>query len=115
MAAAVRWTPVKIGFHRRGSRILANRPDRDLDPLPTSVAAPSIGHAQTFKVEKFDIKGQGGTDYVAVEAATGRGFNFARQPHDSGRRRHRQGTSGVSFPWWETLAQKFYQRGFAFA
>jgi hypothetical protein len=77
MAAAVRWTPVKIGFHRRGSRILANRPDRDLDPLPTSVAAPSIGHAQTFKVEKFDIKGQGGTDYVAVEAATGRGFNFA--------------------------------------
>jgi hypothetical protein len=24
--------------------------------------------AQTFKVEKFDIKGDGGTDYVAVEA-----------------------------------------------
>src|SRR5215470_6325900 len=31
-------------------------------------------HAQTFKVEKFDIKGDGGTDYVAVEAATGRVF-----------------------------------------
>src|SRR5207245_6979727 len=30
--------------------------------------------AQTFKVEKFDIKGEGGTDYVAVEAATGRVF-----------------------------------------
>jgi DNA-binding beta-propeller fold protein YncE len=28
----------------------------------------------TFKVEKFDIKGDGGTDYVAVEAATGRVF-----------------------------------------
>jgi DNA-binding beta-propeller fold protein YncE len=30
--------------------------------------------AQTFKVEKFDIKGEGGTDYVAVEATTGRVF-----------------------------------------
>src|SRR5437879_905708 len=40
----------------------------------SSLGAPSIGHAQTFKVEKFDIKGDGGTDYVAVEAATGRVF-----------------------------------------
>src|SRR5580692_4350401 len=39
-----------------------------------SLAAPTIGRAQTFKVEKFDIKGDGGTDYVAVEAATGRVF-----------------------------------------
>ena len=39
-----------------------------------SLVAPSIGHAQTFKVEKFDIKGEGGTDYVAVEEATGRVF-----------------------------------------
>src|SRR5438309_11280503 len=38
------------------------------------LAAPGVGHAQTFKVEKFDIKGEGGTDYVAVEAATGRVF-----------------------------------------
>jgi len=38
------------------------------------VAASSVGRAQTFKVEKFDIKGDGGTDYVAVEAATGRVF-----------------------------------------
>jgi hypothetical protein len=34
----------------------------------------STGRAQTFKVEKFDIKGDGGTDYVTVEAATGRVF-----------------------------------------
>src|ERR1700682_6789603 len=40
----------------------------------SSVAAPCIGHAQTFKVEKYDIKADGGTDYVAVEAATGRVF-----------------------------------------
>jgi DNA-binding beta-propeller fold protein YncE len=40
----------------------------------TILVAPCIGHAQTFKVEKFDIKGEGGTDYVAVEAATGRVF-----------------------------------------
>ncbi len=38
------------------------------------LAAPRIGPAQTFKVEKFDIKGDGGTDYVAVEGATGRVF-----------------------------------------
>jgi DNA-binding beta-propeller fold protein YncE len=37
-------------------------------------AVPGIGQAQTFKVEKFDIKGEGGTDYVAVEEATGRVF-----------------------------------------
>lgn len=36
--------------------------------------APSLGQAQTFKVEKFDIKGDGGTDYVSVESATGRVF-----------------------------------------
>src|SRR5258707_10366125 len=42
--------------------------------LTSSLAAPSIGHAQTFKVEKFDIKGDGGTDYVAVESATGHVF-----------------------------------------
>src|SRR5882724_10766481 len=40
----------------------------------TSFLTPNIGHAQTFKVEKFDIKADGGTDYVAVDAATGRVF-----------------------------------------
>src|SRR5438046_640650 len=39
-----------------------------------SLAAPSVSHAQTFKVQRFDIKGEGGTDYVAVEEATGRVF-----------------------------------------
>src|SRR5580700_7470483 len=39
-----------------------------------SLAAPRAGYAQTFKVEKFDIKGDGGTDYIAAEAATGRVF-----------------------------------------
>jgi DNA-binding beta-propeller fold protein YncE len=45
-----------------------------------SLAAPAAGHAQTFTVEKFDIKGDGGTDYVAVESATGRVF-VARATH----------------------------------
>ena len=40
----------------------------------SSLFTPIVGHAQTFKMEKFDIKGDGGTDYVAVEAATGRVF-----------------------------------------
>ena len=39
-----------------------------------TVAAPRVGYAQAFKVDKFDIKGDGGTDYIAVEAATGRVF-----------------------------------------
>ena len=45
-----------------------------------SLAAPTASHAQTFKVEKFDIKGEGGTDYVAVEEATGRVF-VSRSTH----------------------------------
>jgi len=40
----------------------------------TSLVAAGVGHAQTFKVEKFDIKGEGGTDYVTAEAGTGRVF-----------------------------------------
>jgi len=39
-----------------------------------TLATGAVGKAQTFKVEKFDIKGDGGTDYVSVEAATGRVF-----------------------------------------
>jgi DNA-binding beta-propeller fold protein YncE len=42
--------------------------------LCVSVASSGVGQAQSFKVEKFDIKGDGGTDYVTVEAATGRVF-----------------------------------------
>src|SRR6185503_16190707 len=39
-----------------------------------ALAAPAAADAQSFKVEKFDIKGDGGTDYVAVEPTTGRVF-----------------------------------------
>jgi DNA-binding beta-propeller fold protein YncE len=45
-----------------------------------TLAAPAVSDAQTFKVEKFDIKGDGGTDYVAVESATGRVF-VSRSTH----------------------------------
>jgi len=44
------------------------------------LAAPSVAPAQSFKVQKFDIKGDGGTDYVAVEPATGRVF-ISRATH----------------------------------
>ena len=44
------------------------------------LAASSIGLAENFKVEKFDIKGDGGTDYVTVESATGRVF-VSRSTH----------------------------------
>jgi DNA-binding beta-propeller fold protein YncE len=39
----------------------------------TCLVAPAAA-AQTFAVQKFDIRGDGGTDYVSVEAATGRVF-----------------------------------------
>ncbi len=45
-----------------------------------SIVLPHVGQAQTFKVEKFDIKGDGGTDYVTVDAATGRVF-VSRSTH----------------------------------
>src|SRR5258705_11692812 len=37
-------------------------------------AASAAAQAPAFKVEKFDIKGDGGTDYVTADAATGRVF-----------------------------------------
>jgi DNA-binding beta-propeller fold protein YncE len=46
----------------------------------SSLAAPSIVYGQTFKVDKFDIKGDGGTDYLTVESATGRVF-VSRSSH----------------------------------
>lgn len=45
-----------------------------------TLATPGVGRAQTFNVEQFDIKGDGGTDYVTVEAATGRVF-VSRSSH----------------------------------
>jgi DNA-binding beta-propeller fold protein YncE len=48
--------------------------------LGVGLVAPGVGDAQTFKVEKFDIKGEGGTDYVAAEAGTGRVF-VSRSDH----------------------------------
>jgi DNA-binding beta-propeller fold protein YncE len=42
--------------------------------LALASATIAVGRAQAFKVDKYDIKGDGGTDYVAVEAATGRVF-----------------------------------------
>jgi YVTN family beta-propeller protein len=49
--------------------------------LSTSMlAASGVAHAQTFSVQKFDIKGEGGTDYVTVEPATGRVF-VSRSTH----------------------------------
>jgi DNA-binding beta-propeller fold protein YncE len=44
------------------------------------LATTLVARAQTFTVQKFDIKGDGGTDYVTVEAATGRVF-VSRSTH----------------------------------
>ena len=39
-----------------------------------SLAASSIGSAQSFQVDKWNIGGDGGTDYLTAEAGTGRIF-----------------------------------------
>jgi len=44
------------------------------------LVAPAPAQAQTYKMEKVDIKGDGGTDYVSVDAATGRVF-VSRSTH----------------------------------
>jgi DNA-binding beta-propeller fold protein YncE len=40
----------------------------------TFTAAPSVTHAQNFTVQKYNIGGEGGTDYVTAEPGTGRVF-----------------------------------------
>jgi len=42
--------------------------------VATGLGVVIDGQAPAFKVQKYDIKGDGGTDYVAVEAATGHVF-----------------------------------------
>src|SRR2546425_238159 len=42
--------------------------------MAVALFAPSVGHAQTFKVAKFNIGGDGGTDYLTAEPGTGRVF-----------------------------------------
>src|SRR6476469_7721476 len=36
------------------------------------LALPAAASAQTYKVDKFDIGGPGGTDYLSADPATGR-------------------------------------------
>jgi DNA-binding beta-propeller fold protein YncE len=42
--------------------------------LAGSMICVVVGLAQTFNVKKFDIKGEGGTDYLTAEAGSGRVF-----------------------------------------
>jgi hypothetical protein len=39
-----------------------------------ALASPRAGHTQTFKVQKFNVGGDGGTDYLTAEPGTGRVF-----------------------------------------
>src|ERR1700682_4998776 len=42
--------------------------------LATALVSPTAARAQTFKVEKWNIGGEGGTDYLTAEPGTGRVF-----------------------------------------
>jgi DNA-binding beta-propeller fold protein YncE len=59
---------------------MTNRVLTALALLGTIGLAPIGVSAQTFKVEKFDIKGEGGTDYITAEPGTGRVF-VSRSTH----------------------------------
>ena len=45
-----------------------------LAALVAALAIPAAAQAQTFTAQKFDIKGEGGTDYLTAEPGTGRVF-----------------------------------------
>src|SRR5712691_7972360 len=83
MFTELQWPPFRCGHsadfthalrHHEGGRMIRHGITAFALLSAAGLAAPSVGHAQAFKVEKFDIKGDGGTDYVAVESATGRVF-----------------------------------------
>src|SRR5207249_9384708 len=40
--------------------------------VAAAVASPRVGHTQAFKVARFNIGGDGGTDYLTAEPGTGR-------------------------------------------
>src|ERR1700756_477840 len=42
--------------------------------LAGALAMPAVASAQNFTVQKWDIKGEGGTDYLTAEPGTGRVF-----------------------------------------
>lgn len=42
--------------------------------IASAFVSPRVGHAQAFKVDKFNIGGDGGTDYLTAEPGTGRVF-----------------------------------------
>ena len=42
--------------------------------IAIGLSSPHVAHAQTFKVAKYSIGGDGGTDYLTAEPGTGRVF-----------------------------------------
>src|SRR5438876_8498120 len=42
--------------------------------IAAALTLPSVGQAQAFKVARFNIGGDGGTDYLTAEPGTGRVF-----------------------------------------
>src|SRR5665213_1981953 len=52
----------------------ASRMTTALAFLAGALAIPVVASAQNFTVQKYDIKGDGGTDYLTAESGTGRVF-----------------------------------------
>ncbi len=66
----IRVNHIRLAVHALGIAVIVL--------LAAATAHPTA--APVFKVDKYDIKGEGGTDYVTVESATGRVF-VSRSTH----------------------------------
>jgi hypothetical protein len=62
-------------LHSRGWH---DQTDTRCGALRRGAGIAHLGSAQTFKVDKWDIGGTGGTDYLVAEPGTGRVFDLAR-------------------------------------
>src|SRR2546428_869187 len=67
-------SPTRMTCFHHGDRMTRHVPTASALLMAAALLLPALGHAQTFKVEKFSIGGDGGTDYLTAEPGTGRVF-----------------------------------------
>ena len=72
--------PVPISFSYTEKKTMRGQVLALVALAVAGLVAPAPAQAQTYKMEKVDIKGEGGTDYASVDAATNRVF-VSRSTH----------------------------------
>src|SRR5690242_6655068 len=83
-SAAVRFIGSECTHHHQvdPNSVEADMPHvrRHVVPVITGLLLPALLSAQTFRTEKFSIGGEGGTDYLTADPATGRVY-ISRATH----------------------------------